>query len=225
MSQLVAEDKPATATPEETDSPTPETLIAEVAAKADEGETPDEPAADSPETPKGDKPEKPDPVEKPVGEPEGFENLTLGEGSPFDETHLDSVRALAAELGVNAENAQLLLERDEKLIEAYADLAKAEVQAQSARWMKELEAHETLGGKHLPDTKRNLNTALSLAPEAFTKGLLESGKANWPPLVEFLNTIGAGMSESLSLFNGSTPGATGPSAKTMYPNSPEMHDD
>jgi hypothetical protein len=171
-----AETKPASGETKAPDSkPTGETLLSKGDAKP--GET-------KPET----KPAESKPAEKLA--------LKLAEGSLLNAKEMDAFEADVRELGLPADKAQKLLDREAERRQAFLDSQLTGFKEQQTGWEKQLEAHPTLGGSKLKESDEHATRFVErFGPKGFLDELKKSGFARHPGLFETLANAGRAMAE------------------------------
>lgn len=154
------------------------------------------------------------------------------EGKPRDEAVLTKTAERFAKLGLNADQAQALIDYSDELAAAGAEAqeqAAAEAgKKQHADWWKQLQDSKELGGTKFDENKATWGKAASaLLTPAELKQIAEDGLANYPPLVHALFRAGSKISED-TLHDGNRPAPAVPTElqkmKAQYPKSPELWD-
>lgn len=137
------------------------------------------------------------------------------EGVTRDTKLFGEARALFAKMGLNAEQAQALVDFSDTQSKAGAEAqVKAADEARTkfrAEGRKELEADKELGGAKLAETKVTYARAVrALGGDQLARELREMGLDNWPPLVRAFEKAGRTMAEDTVSGtvkgNGKTPG-------------------
>lgn len=203
---------------------TTETLLGGAPAVTDQTTT-DQAAADKAAADKAaaDKTADPAAAEKAIADKAADYKLTLPEKTLFDAAALEGITAFAKDLGLSAEAAQKLVERDSQMLDKFAEHVDAVVKAEHAErvegWKKAVETDKELGGEKFKETAYLADKALRMfATPEFKKALNETGFGNHPELVRVFTKIGKSISEDSFTTKGvgDAPAKTDP-AKTLYP--------
>lgn len=149
------------------------------------------------------------------------------EGIQRDAKVIGAAREAFKGMGLNAEQAQGLIDFTDKLAQQSDAAAKQEREQQEASWWKEVQADKEVGG---PKFEENLVLARravrELMGETGPKQLKERGIDNWPPLVRLMVRAGALLSEDTvaNTTRETSKPATDDTAlmKATYPKSPEL---
>jgi hypothetical protein len=157
----------------------------------------------NPEAPKADpKPGENQPGASDAPKPEAAKPLVpekyefkLPKGSLLDEAAIGKIASHAREQGLSQKDAQAYLERQNELVNTFAESQRAEHLGRIESWKKEAEADQEIGGEAF---KQNIDLASRVAKrfgsENFFKELSVSGLGNHPELVRTFVRIGRAMS-------------------------------
>lgn len=179
-------------------------------------ETPATPEADPKESFLGGTEEKPtEPTDKPKGEQSvdpGEFKLILPEGVEVDEAMTAEFSDIAKAEGISGEAASKVagwfFERQAKELAAQTET----LEAQDAKWVKELTADPDFGGDKVEATKREAIKGLRLyGGQAAVDDIVKLGLTNLPSLVRAFARAGRAAAEDTSTAGG--PGSEGPKTK------------
>lgn len=138
-------------------------------------------AAEPKESESGSAPEK-EVTAQETAVPEKYE-LKLPEGSMLDPGYLKEVEAFAKDCKLSAEDAQLVVDRDNDVVSKFVGAQKAAMEKQSNEWRQQIAADREIGGEHL---ERNAELSRRLIekffPQTVRKWLDETGYGNHPDL-------------------------------------------
>jgi len=140
--------------------------------------------------------------------PETYSDFTLPEDINLDEGALDKAKPIFAELGLNQEQAQ-------KLVDLQAEMVKGNVTAQTeshdsqvAAWQEEAKADKEFGGDNFDESLGVAKKALeTFADDAFKEVLDSTGLGNHPAVIRTMWKIGKTLLEDV-------PGSTGGNSST-----------
>jgi hypothetical protein len=120
----------------------------------------------------------------------------LAEGSLLNAKEMDAFEADVRELGLPADKAQKLLDREAERRQAFLDSQLTGFKEQQTGWEKQLEAHPTLGGSKLKESDEHATRFVErFGPKGFLDELKKSGFARHPGLFETLANAGRAMAE------------------------------
>lgn len=146
---------------------------------------------------------------------------TLPEGVQVDAAVMGEFKPLLKELGLKPEQAQKLVDFDQKQQAA----ARSNAEKVRAGWVDELKADKDFGGAKFDASVQEARKAMVFAEAkvpGFKKFLAESGLENQPFLVKAFRAIGAGLAEDAigAAGAGAADAATDEKAlqRAMYPN-------
>lgn len=151
----------------------------------------------------------PTPIPTPGGTPKAPEkyDLKIPEGSPLDATHLERTAAFAKERGLSNEEAQALLERDNKTVAGYLDGQKKLVEDERKAWLTTAKSDKEIGGdNHGRKVELAQRVIARFGTEALQDVLKRTGFGDYPELVRVFSRIGEAMSEDQLILPGATPG-------------------
>lgn len=152
------------------------------------------------------------------GPPEKYD-LKLSEGSPLDESAKERIAAEAREQGLSNKDAQLLLEREERVITSHVDAQIEQFQKSVVAWEAECRSDKEIGGaefnKNVELAKRAAKTWCS---EGFMKTLNDTGLGNHPELVRTFFRIGKAMDEDSFVRSGNKAGSQKTPEELFYGN-------
>jgi len=186
------------------------TPSAPVEVKPAEGATPTPPtpAAVTPEVPTK-TPEEAAPVV-----PEKYD-LKLSEGSYLaDQFFLDELTSELKEAGLSNEQAQLELERREKIV--------ADVNARrKTEWIKAAQADKEIGGEKLKESLELSRRVIERFDPEILAELDSSGFGNSPKVIRLFTRIGKAMSDDTLVVKGTQGAGRPPIEQRLYPNHKE----
>lgn len=157
-----------------------------------------------------------------TGAPEKYELKLPGE-SLFDAAALEGIGTFARDLGLSAEAAQKLVERDSRMLDQFADhidkIVQAEHKERVADWAKNSREDKELGGDKFSETTFLADKAMRMfASPELKKALNETGFGNHPELLRLFVKIGRTVTEDTFNATGAdNSGAPADIAKTMFP--------
>ncbi len=155
----------------------------------------------------GDKTVEKAPEEKPIPEPKGESkevsqeepeavleeyDLKLAKGSPISPQQVDNTVAFAKEQGLSSDQAQAILDRDQK---AYSEFNQ-QVEQEKKGWIAQLQNDREIGGDAFRENVEYARRALSrFGSDDLKKSLDETGLGSHPELVRTFARIGRAMGE------------------------------
>lgn len=123
---------------------------------------------------------------KPTVPPEKYD-LKLSDDSPFDAVFLERIAAEARERGLSNEDAQKLIDRDDRIVTGYIQAQGALLRKTSEAWVEEAKTDKEIGGSGF---KKNIETARRyvdrFGSESLKKALNETGLGNHPELIRMI---------------------------------------
>jgi hypothetical protein len=199
--------EPVAETPVESPTATPEGLLAEGAPVTPPEAPAEKPAeAEVEKTDSGDKPEESKEADKPAEVAE-LQDLTLPKDSLIDAATAASVKEFAKERGLNQEQAQAILERENKALQTFQKGQSERLIAQEKEWRKLAEADKEIGGdafnENLVLAKRGLE---AFASEGFVEFLENSGLGSHPVVLKTFARIGKAIAEDKIISASASPG-------------------
>lgn len=127
--------------------------------------------------------------------PEKYE-LKLEKDSLLTKDQVEEIEAFSKQQGFSNDQAQELLNREEKLLTGYKETLHEEFEQKTKQWLEDIKADKQLGGDNF---KKNIEQAKRVvdrfATQEFKNALNESGFGNHPELVRTFVKIGEAMSE------------------------------
>lgn len=145
--------------------------------------------------------------------PETYE-FKAPEGTTLDQAVMDKFTPLFKEAGLTQELAQ-------KLVDEYASMQKAQVEAwgkQQSDWATEFKADKEFGGDNAEASLRSANAAWTkFATKEEIEAVHRFGLGNFPPMVKILSRVGRLMAEDGFHQGGSAQDAPKDAAKQMFP--------
>ncbi len=110
---------------------------------------------------------------------------------------------LAKDLGLTQEAAQKLFERGSGDDGIISKINQNAIKHYNQEWGKQIESDPELGGSRLDDTRLNVAKAMTLDTNGELREFLKnSGMGNFPPLVKFLNKVGAQLHSDRNFITG-----------------------
>jgi len=150
---------------------------------------------DSDSEAKGEKKDKDDTKNEDKKAPEKYE-LKVQKDSLLEKDQVEKIETFAKQQGFSNDQAQELLNREEKLLSGYKETLHQEFEEKTSQWLEDIKADKQLGGDNYT---KNIETAKRVvdrfATDDFKKALNESGFGNHPELVRTFVKIGNAMSE------------------------------
>lgn len=127
--------------------------------------------------------------------PEKYD-LKIPKDSLLEKDQVEEIETFAKQQGFSNDQAQELLNREEKLLSGYKETLHQEFEEKTSQWLEDIKSDKQLGGDNY---KKNIATATRVvdrfATDDFKKALNESGFGNHPELVRTFVKIGNAMSE------------------------------
>ena len=122
--------------------------------------------------------------------------LKVGKESLLSNDQLKEIEAYARQQGFSNDQAQALLNREEKLLSAYKESLHSEFEATAKKWTEDLKSDKEIGGDNFSKSVEIAKRVVDrFATESFKKSLNETGFGNHPELVRTFVKIGHAMSE------------------------------
>ncbi len=110
---------------------------------------------------------------------------------------------LAKDLGLTQEAAQKLFDRGSGEDGIISKINQNAIKHYNQEWGKQIETDPELGGSRLDDTRMNVAKAMTLDTNGELREFLKnSGMGNFPPLVKFLNKVGAQLHSDRNFITG-----------------------
>ncbi len=110
---------------------------------------------------------------------------------------------LAKDLGLTQETAQKLFEKGSGDDGIISKINQNAIKHYNQEWAKQIESDPELGGSRLDDTRLNVAKAMTLDTDGELREFLKnSGMGNFPPLVKFLNKVGAQLHSDRNFITG-----------------------
>jgi len=129
-------------------------------------------------------------------------DLKLSEGSLLNKTRIDEILAEAKASGLTNEQAQSLLQREEKAVSGYKQALDTQLETNKTNWLKELESDKDVGGAKW---KENAETAHLFLKQHADQGMMDfldkTGLGNNPSVFKFVLKL-ANMSKPDKIVNG-----------------------
>ena len=85
-----------------------------------------------------------------------YEDFKTPEGFTVDEAKMTEFKEMAAESGLSQEQAQKLLDKHHEIVKETADQGRKLWDQLKTQWHSEINADPDIGGKNLPETKRQI---------------------------------------------------------------------
>lgn len=167
----------------------------------------------------------------------GVYTLKMPDDMPLDTALLERFTPLLKGLKADDAAAQRLADAFVEHQREQASATTSALEAQRVGWFKEVQKHETLGGKNFETTQTNVRRALNseFVPKELREAFLAGdGKdrpqgalyflQTYPPLVQFFANIGAQLGEAGFTSTNKNNGAKDlmDKAREMFSNSPDM---
>lgn len=142
-------------------------------------------------------------VEKVVEAPQEIKyDLKLSEGSLLDKARIDEVLAEAKSGKLTNEQAQSLLQREEKAVSGYQQTQLAQVETNRTEWLKALENDKEVGGVKFKENAETAHLFLKKhAPPEVMDFLEKSALGNNPSTFKFILKL-ANMAKSDKIITG-----------------------
>ena len=129
-------------------------------------------------------------AEQETKEPEEFD-LKLPENSLLSNDAVEELTAIAKENGLNAEQAQRLLDIQSETVAEFNDVLQKDFEDQVEAWGDEIRADKEYGGEKLGENAELAKRAVkAFAGEEFLQELDDTGYGNHPRLFKMLVKIG-----------------------------------
>jgi hypothetical protein len=136
--------------------------------------------------------------------PEKYD-LKLPEGSQLDGSVVERIAAEAKQQGLSNEQAQAILERENKAVATFVEGQKSQMQVKVEAWKNEVQVDKELGGNELPKNLEHAKRVVDkYASPAFKQILNETGLGNHPELVRVFARIGKEMAEDSLVLPGTS---------------------
>lgn len=206
----------------------PAAAVAPVAgAKPDEGKTPNLIATAKVEEPgkPGEKPAEAKPGDKPADKPADakaveYTDFKVPEGIELGKEAVGEFKAVAAELGLNQDGAQKLVDLYTKSAMEAANAPYKLWEETQATWQKEVKADPEIGGSNMPTTFSNIAKLIDRfggKEAAAIRGAFEfTGSGNNPEVIRFLARVGKVFAENPNV-TGRAPTTQQGRAERMFP--------
>jgi len=135
--------------------------------------------------------------------------VKIPEGFKADPKVLETFTAKAAELKLNSEQANAMLAIHAETTKAAVEAQVAEAEKTSATWESELNADKDFGGQNLQASKRAIELASTMMPEAKAAmaDLEKYGFGNLPSAVKLFSKIGSMFAEDKTSAPKTPPGS------------------
>lgn len=122
--------------------------------------------------------------------------LKVGKESLLSNDQVQEIEAYARQQGFSNDQAQALLNREEKLLSAYKESLHTEFEATANKWTEDLKSDKEIGGDNFSKSVKIAERVIDrFATESFKKSLNETGFGNHPELVRTFVKIGQAMAE------------------------------
>lgn len=127
--------------------------------------------------------------------PDKYE-LKVEKESLLSKDQVKEIEAYARQQGFSNDQAQALLNREQKLLSAYKESLHTEFEATAKKWTEDLKSDKEIGGDNFSKSVEIAKRVVDrFATESFKKSLNETGFGNHPELVRTFVKIGHAMSE------------------------------
>lgn len=142
-------------------------------------------------------------VEKVIEAPQEIKyDLKLSEGSLLDKARIDEVLAEAKAGKLTNEQAQSLLQREEKAVSNYHQAQSAQIETNRTEWLKALENDKEVGGAKFKENAETAHLFLKKhAPPEVMEFLDKSALGNNPSTFKFILKL-ANMAKSDKIITG-----------------------
>lgn len=152
------------------------------------------------------------------GAPESYAEFTAPEGKAFDAAVIEQFSAMAKELNLSQDKAQLVLD---KMAPVIAQRQAEQIEAVRNQWADDTRADKEIGGDRLPETLSVARKAIeSTATPELRKLLDESGFGNHPEVIRHFYKVGKAISQDSVVTSGDGITASGnaarPAADVLY---------
>lgn len=129
--------------------------------------------------------------------------LKAPENSPLSQARLDDISAFAKEKKMSNEEAQMLVERESKAVEAFKADQQTQFESKKTEWFKASESDKEFGGEKFKESAELAHRVIErFASPSLKEHLKETGLGNHPELVRFVLNIGKQMSEDKLIIPG-----------------------
>lgn len=139
--------------------------------------------------------------------------------SLLNDDQLEEIEAYAKQQGFSNDQAQALLEREEKLLSGYKKTIENDFEKQVEQWLDDVKNDKEIGGDNFD---KNIKTAEQMlkqySTKEFRKALSESGFGNHPELVRTFVRISEAMTEDTFEGNSNSQSAKPSMADKFYGN-------
>lgn len=125
----------------------------------------------------------------------GVIELKLPDGFVADQAALDTFKATASELGLDAPKAQKLFDQYVALETSRNAAVEKSVAEQEAKWSAEVQADPDLGGAKLPVTIREVRAAVDFVGKDFGTLIAKTGFGSHPAVVRALVKVGRALKD------------------------------
>lgn len=154
-------------------------------------------------------------------EPLKFE-LKVPEGSLLDAKAVERISTFAKEKGLTNEQAQAILDSENKAVASYVEGKNAEINSAKEGWVAESKSDKEIGGDSFNKSVELAKRVVTrFGSESLTKALNETGLGNHPEMIRVFKRIGESMSEDVLIVGGAKPAAKKTDAEIFYPKNPE----
>nr|DAL05338.1 MAG TPA: putative protease [Caudoviricetes sp.] len=127
--------------------------------------------------------------------PDKYE-LKVEKESLLSKDQVKEIEAYARQQGFSNDQAQALLDREQKQLSSYKESLHKEFDATTQKWVEDLKADKEIGGDNFPKSVEIAKRVVDrFASESFKKALNETGFGNHPELVRTFVKIGQAMAE------------------------------
>ena len=130
---------------------------------------------------------------KSSGPPAEYTPFTAPEGVTFDEAAIKSATTVFRELGLNQAQAQRLIDFQTNRDKSWNNKSAETYDRMRSDWRKQVEAHPTLGGAKLEETRAEISKAIETFPKElgnkFKEALNLTGAGDHPAVVEVFHTL------------------------------------
>lgn len=144
-------------------------------------------------------------------------DLKLPKDSALDEGVVDEIAEFAKEQGLSNDQAQNILEREDKAVKEYANAQVEGLKEKSTQWVEEAKNDKELGGENFKENVEHAHRALEKFGSKQLKDTLEStGLGNHPELVRVFSRIGKAMADDTIVRPGSEGSKQKSAEEIMY---------
>lgn len=149
--------------------------------------------------------------------PETYD-LKRADESPLDDEALKSISETAKAMKLTNEQAQQLVELQEKTVSGTKDAAQEQWAQLTESWVGEVKADKEIGGEQFEESMKHADAAMTkFATPEFKAALNESGYGNHPELVRVFARIGKAMAEDKPIGGDAAKGGKQSRAEILYP--------